>query len=77
MSSKDEKELRSGERVMFAFAGAVVACLGTFVFAFWFYHVPQTTSGLDGVLKVLPVAAICGCVAGLLVAYFVRRKDRQ
>ncbi len=77
MSSKDEKELRSGERVLFAFVGAVVACLGTFFFAFWLYHVPQTTSGVEGVLRVLPVAAICGCVGGLLVAYFVQRKGPQ
>jgi|GraSoiStandDraft_43_1057313.scaffolds.fasta_scaffold223035_2 hypothetical protein len=77
MSPKDEKELRSGERVLFAFAGAVVVCFGTLIFAFTLYGIPSTTSGVDGVLRVLPIAALCGCVGGLLIAYFVQRKGRQ
>jgi len=77
MFPKDQKELRSGERVLFALAGAVVACLGTYVFAFKFYAVPSTTSGVDGVLRVLPMAAICGCVVGLVIAYFVQKRRQK
>ena len=77
MLPKDEKELRSGERVLMAFAGAVLGCVATFVFAFRFYGMPMTTSGMDGVLGVLPISLLAGCVLGILVSYFVKKPGRN
>ena len=76
MHPKDEKELRFGERVLFCFAGALLACITTYVFAFLACGVPSTSSGVAGVLSLMPIAALCGCIAVLLIIYFVQRRRR-
>jgi len=77
MIPRDGKELRSGERILFAVAGGVLGLIATWVFAFGFYGVPSTSSGVEGVLGVAPIGVLSGCVAGITASYFLQKRSRK
>jgi hypothetical protein len=77
MFLKEVKEILCSWRVWFIFGGAVLGVVETWVFAFKFYGMPATTSGLDGVAWVLPIGVLSGGAAGATVAYFAQRKARE
>jgi hypothetical protein len=63
-------------RFLFVLGGGVLGLIATWIFAFLFYGVPFTTSGLDAVnAGALPVGVVSGCIAGGLVVYHVEREN--
>jgi hypothetical protein len=77
MFTRDIKAILCGPRVWFIFGGVVLGFVATWIFAFWFYGVPKTTSGVDGVLSASLIGVLSGCVLGGIVAYFVQRRSRS
>jgi len=77
MFTKDLKDVLCGPRVWFIFGGAVLGFLATWFFAFYLYRMPQTTSGVDGVLSASAIGVLSGCVLGGMVAYFFQRRSRR
>jgi hypothetical protein len=77
MFTKDIKDILCGPRVWFIFGGAVLGFVATWIFAFHFYGMPWTTSGVDGVLSAAIVGVLSGCVLGGMLAYFLKRRSHR
>jgi hypothetical protein len=62
-------------RLLFVVAWGVVGFVATWLFAFGFYNVPFTTSGVHEVtMGAAPFGVLCGSLLGALIAYHWRRE---
>ena len=74
---EDDKASIVARRFWFGVGGGVVFVVGLWAFAFTAYKVPQTTSGVDGLLYgPLPLAALIGIVVGVAFEYFLERRKK-
>jgi hypothetical protein len=77
MKPVDEKARIVARRFWFVVGGGVISVAGLWVFAFTVYKMPETTSGVDGLVHgPLLIAAVMGCVLGAACEYFLERRTK-
>jgi Na+/glutamate symporter len=63
-------------RAVVALSG-VLGGVATLAFAFTFYGVPDTTTGVQYVANgAAPIGMICGCIVGGLIVFHFKKRSR-
>jgi hypothetical protein len=78
MTPEEKNDSLWFRRFLFTIGGSALGFVAAWGFAFGFYGVPFTDTGVEGVIRsVVPAGIICGGIAGALLVYHLERRKRS